>query len=188
MASPEDNPLDIARVSSVLAGLSTSELLQVIGPAVSRLELPEVKQLIALTSTPASGYLSLGALIDDESPYFTVGQAIFTLTAPNISITGEFANRNPAAGNLYKRPPEDPIPLPTDSGSKTWYFHHDWRPGDIDPNNPPNGFCRIVKSIEIRYQPDVDTGLVDATTGNPVGAKPPHLIILYSGGDSGGGP
>jgi hypothetical protein len=183
MASSIENPEDLARLIDALLALKTPDLLQVIAPAINTLTHADFIQLTnGSTQRLAKAYLGLSELIDSESPYFEVGDAIITAAdLTSAEIGGEFAGRKPSVSNsLYDFSTDGAIPLPNDAGSKTWYFHSAHRPIDIGTINPPDGWCRIVKTIEIKYEPKVETG-------HPDGPQKPHLIILYSGGDSGGG-
>lgn len=182
MTSSVEIPGDFASLKDALLQLKPTDLIQVTAPAIDALDPADFIQLFRQsTQRVARAYLGLAELIDRESPYFEVGDAIITQDDLDTAVIGgEFKDRKPADATLYNITVHGEIPMPNEKGSKTWFFHSEHRPGDIDESNPPDGWCRIVKTIEIRYLPKVDTG-------HPDGPQPPHLIILYSGGDSGGG-
>ena len=95
----------------------------------------------------------------------------------NVKRGGQFADRKAANGNLYHISTNGGIPCPTDPGSKTWFFVSGVKPKDTPEeygHHLPNS-RQVVKTLEIEYGPNVDGG---------TGLKPPHIIILFCGGNS----
>jgi hypothetical protein len=140
-------------------------------------------------------YWLLGDLIEEQSPYFHKGEGHLILTASGeidpatIRVAGILQTNDSRPGHTYQDTnPRQDIPKPPVLGGPTapptsFYF----RPGrdsrELRPGGPLGDETRqdderfernIIKVVEIEYAPPIIEDDVP---------KPPHIIILYGGGD-----
>jgi hypothetical protein len=137
--------------------------------------LPYKELLEILEGGPSYPAALVGGLIRSENPYFSEDGFELTEDALKKRVTcGEF--RGMSAEHPYDPGVDGPIPAPLDRGSETWHWSTKRRPADIPDYPTPELEARVVvKEIEITYAPEV-----------PGTTQKPHLLILYSGGNSGG--
>jgi hypothetical protein len=146
---------------------------------------------------PAAYYWgALGDFIERENPYLPLGTGTVPIGG-RILRGGLLEKFSAASGVIYTynedtviNPPPTTeagweaavrlgyrLPKPTEPGSKTWFHKVGVKPKDTPelPGTHLPDTRQVVKTVEIEYQPDVDGG---------TGLKPPHIIILFCGGNS----
>jgi hypothetical protein len=124
-------------------------------------------------------YWQLGRFIYHHNPYFKIEEFVadYAVKLYEARLGGQFTGYN--SGYTWGDDPQNQgkdIPKPGDSGSRTWYFHVEKRPAEVNPTDPiQKPFVRnVVKAIELKYGKPVKEHTQE---------KLPHIIILYAGGN-----
>jgi len=139
-------------------------------------------------------YWTLGDFIQDQSPYFHKGEGKLLLVDDKIDpakirTAGILKDRDSKPGNTFqdKFPGQDIFKPPAMKGPngppRAFYFRVGRDSGEVLPDSTLGDDTKkendalernIIKVVEIEYGPAIKERAED---------KPPHLIILYGGGD-----